>query len=213
MTHHAITISVPPFSLGVSLGLRLIVDGRQGLVWIVPAIVPAPRWTTVIHVTHHAVLHHAMAHHAITISIPPLALGVSLGLRLIVDGRQGLVWVVPAIVPAPRWTTVIHVTHHAVLHHAMHAITISVPPLALGCRFVADGRQGLVWVVPTTIAPRRTSIVHVTHHALSLVSVTIRIHPFAIRFSFGSGLSGVFVVRFLANDHIGLIRIVPSIAP
>jgi len=162
----------------------------------------------VIHVTHHAVLHHTMAHHAITIAIPPLALGVSLGLRLFSNSWQSLVWVVP-VVPAPRWTSVIHVTHHAVLHHTMahHAITIAIPPFSLRVRLFVDSWQGLVWVVPAIVTPRWASIHHVTHHALTLIAITIWIHPFAV----GLGLCSIFVVSL--NDNIGLIWRIPAIAP
>merc|ERR1719308_780921 len=124
MAYHTVTVSIPPLSLRVSLGLSLVIDSGQGLVWVVPVIV-APRWTSMVHVTHHTILHHAMAHHTVTVSIPPLSLGVSLGLSLIIDSGQGLVWVVPVIV-APRWTSMVHVTHHAILHHAMAHHTVTV---------------------------------------------------------------------------------------
>merc|ERR1712055_807591 len=119
MAHHAIAIAIPPFSLGVSLGLRLFADSRQGLVWVVPAVI-APGWASMVHVAHHAVFHHAMAHHAVAIAVPPFTLGVSLGLRFFTNCGQYL-WhsrltlVRGILAVAPLWTSIFCVTHHAII--------------------------------------------------------------------------------------------------
>jgi len=213
-THHAlplvaiISITVPPLSLGVSLGLWFFTNSSQSLVWVVPATVVAPWWAS-IHATHHALALVAI----VSIAVPPLSLGVSLGLRLFIDSRQGLVWVVPVV--APWWASVIHVAHHAVVHHIMthHAITVSVPPFSLGVRLVIYRWECLVWVVPSTIAPRWTSIVPITHPALTLIAITIWVHPFACGLGLSSWLSGNLVVGLLTNDNIGLVGVIPPIAP